>query len=438
MPWGQINASHTIGYTKNVTEASQQTARRSVKDSETASSKVSSKYRMLHKTSFRLVTEQGFEAVSKRTIRNPNSTPVTLHCFKVLQRIQLRQERYGARLCWAPSIKDPAQTFFDKIKKGRKAIIDQAKERLPLKPQEPPPPSSTGAGSTTKRETKTIVSPIMVADKWGLSGDMSADYDVDIVFDKDWSWDGDIAAIEQSISIMTKRPQDTVSRWVKGTPYAVTEDASSKLRVQIHIGAPSWLGGPGIKFQISANFVKDVTITGQQVAENTKYNDDLAAYRTALKEWTDNEATAMANAYAAGDEFEKALIAGLSPINEMISQVVEQHFPPSVRDECWEVDYWQRLFDWERASFATYPTWWSSVQARNPLLDPSDFINASWAKLYLPVRLGMERLALRWIFGKAVAIPLAKEVERRFDDVIEDLRKFRGNVLGAPEELYDP
>jgi len=437
LPWGQINASHTIGYTKNVTDASQETARRSVKDSQTASSKVSARYRTQHKTTFRVVSEQGFEVTSKRTIRNPNRTSsVTLHYFKVLQRLKMRQERYGARLCWTLGIKDPAFTFFEKIRKGRQHIHDEVLKGLPPPPVEPPPPPSGGTSTSTTRETKLFVSPIKEADKWDVSGDMSASYDVDIPYDTGYTWDINIPAVEAKINVITGRPQETVSRWIVGIPYVIPDEGGNKLRVRIHIGAPPWLNGPGISFQVGATFYKDVTIT-PQVGENTKYNDDLVTYRTLLKEWTDQRDAALAAANEAADAFEKRMVDGLSPVNEMVSQIIEQHFPASVRDECWEIDYWQRLFDWERASFIAYPSWWSSGETRNPVLDPSDFINASWAKLYLPVKVGMESLALRWIFGKTLAVPLSREVESRFDALVDDLRTFRSDVLGAIDEVAE-
>ncbi|MEE3918927.1 hypothetical protein V2I01_12320 [Micromonospora sp. BRA006-A] len=69
-----------------------------MKDSRTATSKVAARYRTQHKTDFKLVTETGAESSSKRTVRNPNrATPITLHYFKVLQRLELAHERYGAR-----------------------------------------------------------------------------------------------------------------------------------------------------------------------------------------------------------------------------------------------------------------------------------------------------------------------------------------------------
>src|SRR5262249_40578237 len=76
-------------------------------------------------------------------------------------------------------------------------------------------------------------------------------------------------------------------------------------------------------------------------------------------------------------------------------------------------------------------------EPRDPLLDPSDFLNASWAKLYLPVRAGMERLGLRWIYGKAIATPLAPEVEVQFDALVKDITNFRRAHFGDPNETAD-
>ncbi|WP_030242178.1 MULTISPECIES: hypothetical protein [unclassified Streptomyces] len=433
--WGKFNASHTVAYTKNVTEAHQESSRRTVKDSRTASSKVAARYRTQHKTDFKLVTEEGLETTSKRTVRNPNrATPITLHYFKVLQRLELRQERYGARLCWAPSVKDPAQTFFDKIRKGREAIMTKAIAGLPPVPQEPKKTEPAAGPTPTAPATRVFPSAVATADKWGFTGDMRADYDIDIPYDGAFEWDGDRAFIEDNLDVITRRPLDKISRWVVGTPYPTAADGASVLRVRVHIGAPSWMGGPGIELQVKARFREKPTIV-QQVGVDTKYNDDLATYRTALKAWNDERDAAIETARQAGDSLELKLKRGLNPVNEMVSQIIEQHFPASVRDECWEIDYWQRIFDWERASFVAYPSWWSTGATRDPELDPSDFINASWAKLYLPVRAGMELPALRWIYGKAVVKQLGPEIEASFEKLVEELRTFRGDIIGDPDEV---
>jgi hypothetical protein len=435
--WGTFNASHTLGYTKNVSDAHQESAKRSVKDSVTSSSKVAAKYRTQHKTAFKLATEQTFESTSKRTVTNPNKvTPVTLNYFKIMQLLELRQERYGVRLCWAPTLKDPALSFSEKIRNGRQAIMDAATASVPAQPEEPKPSTDAGGASTTNVQTTWVESGIVTADKWGSTGDMRAEYTVALGKPDGYVWDSDVDAIGDSLQLITARDLTTLAYYLYGTPYMTNEGGGDKLAVTVHIGAPSWIGGPGIQFQLGARFKEEVTLTAQD-NNDSKYQDDLAAYRTALSDWAQKRDDIIAQALKDADAFEANMMQALSPINEMLSQIIEQRFPANVRDECWEIDYWQRLFDWERASFAAYPSWWSKAQARDPLRDPSDFLNASWAKLYLPVRAGMELLALRWIYGKSVVTKLARDVERQFTVLMKDMADFRTKYFGSADEADD-
>src|SRR5262249_12549000 len=68
---------------------------------------------------------------------------------------------------------------------------------------------------------------------------------------------------------------------------------------------------------------------------------------------------------------------------------------------------------------------------------PTDFINASWARLYLPVRVGMERLALRWIFGRTTRA-INGATETRFDAIEADLKKYRKDHFGDEMEMMPP
>ena len=324
--WGQFNASHTIGFSKNVTEAHQETGRRSVKDSETVSSKLSAKYRALHKTTFKVTEEQGLETSSKRTVRNPNrTTPITLHYFKVLQRLRLQQERYGARVCWAPSIEDPGRTFLEKIQRGRKRLLDEANQRLPPPPTEPKPAPQNAPGTTTS-ETKWFYSAVKAADHWTTGGGMNWEYDVDVPHDEGFVWDEQINTVKSAVKIFSKR--ELVNSWVVGRPYAIQDEGGQKLRVRIHIDTGDWwFGGPGIDYQVGAQFRKTVTVVQQNNASDT-YKDDLTVYRTALKEWNDRKDAATSAAQEAGDALERQFLAGLSPIargkHQLIPELKEQ------------------------------------------------------------------------------------------------------------------
>jgi hypothetical protein len=429
-PYGSITASEAAGFTSSATEAHQDSTRRSVKDSQQASSKVAARYRALHKTSFKVSTEQTFEASSKRVVRNPNTTtPVTLQYFKVMQRLKLTQERYGVRLCWALSVKDPAAAFVVKLQAIRDAAIDDALRALPPEPTRPIPPSASSTSPTPTRETGVAASAVLVADKWGLTGDMSADYDTDIQIPDGFQWDSDIQGIH--VTLFSKRPADTIGAGVVGIPFMVE---GNKLRVRVHIGARMWIGGPGIQYQVQVNTFKE-NPPDQQASQDEGYNTALLSYQTALKDWQDKRDEALRVAQDLGEQRAQQMRQQLNPVNEIISQVIDREFPPSRRDEMWEIDLWQRMFEWQRAAYLAFPGWWSGGSMRDPLTDPQDFLNASWVKLYLPVRLGYELQALRWIFGKAVDTPLETEIEASFDQLIKELGAYRQQQFGAEGEL---
>jgi hypothetical protein len=430
--WGKINASHTIGYTRNVTEASNETTRRSAKDSQSASSKVAAKYRTLHKTTFRVSEERGFESTSKRVIRNPNRyTPITLHYFKVLQRLELQQERYGVRLCWTPAVQDPAASFFQQLRVGKKKIIDDAAATIPQPPKEPVKPAPAG-GSSAPVEERWLHSERIDADKWGFSGDQRHDYNVDIPYPSDFAWDG----VVSSLLLVVETQRTDYSAEIRGIPISTSGEGGTVLRVVVHIGAGLWFNGPRIWFQVGARFVKPITTPpAGQSAEDAQYAAAVAQYATALKDWEDKRDAIMEAAGDAAAMWEADMLARLDPVTEMINQITRSIFPPSVRDEVWEIDLWQKLFDWEQATHIAYPGWWAEGSLRDPTREPNDFVNASWAKLFLPVRPGMERVALRWIFGKTIGIALDVDAEAAFDRLLDDLAAYRTEHFGDSQEI---
>jgi hypothetical protein len=433
--YGSFNTNHTIGYTKNVTAADQETRRRSTRDGQVASSKVAAKYRTAHKTVFRVAAEQGFESVAKRTIRNPNRfTPVTLHFFKILQRLELNHERYGVRLGWTPCIKDPAYSFFAQITAGKAKILSDAEAALPRKPDPPSTGSGGDPGGTTAPPDKWFSSEIVLAGTGAADGSMSADFTVDIPFGADYEWDGNVDRVK--VEQHGARPKERFSADRKGMPVVVKDPAGegSALRVVVHVGAFSdirWGGPRMIEFQVhvlmagKANTAPPPPDSAAAAA--------LAEYNVAVRDWEATCEEQRAAARRAADTWEQTMRRNVNPVVEMVSQIIKGSFPATVRDEGWEIDLWQKLFDWERASYVAYPSWWSNTPMRDPTLDPSDFVNASWARLYLPVRVGMERLALRWMHAQTTR-KLRPAVEAQFDAIEADLKAYRNDRFGDEME----
>ncbi|MEE3918928.1 hypothetical protein V2I01_12325 [Micromonospora sp. BRA006-A] len=66
--------------------------------------------------------------------------------------------------------------------------------------------------------------------------------------------DGDIDTIRQNLTLITRRPPDAIAARVVGVPVVTEADGRPVLRVRVHVGARSWLAGPGADVQLAAGF----------------------------------------------------------------------------------------------------------------------------------------------------------------------------------------
>ncbi len=325
----QVNAD--LKYTKNVTEADTESRRRSVKDSTTASSKVASKYRALHKTVFRIATEERFESTNKRVLRNPNKfTPIDLHYFKLLQKLQMTQERYGARLCWAPQVKDPAFDLFERIRLGKQEIMQKAEAvALPPKPVEPVKPTKPPVWATSGE---------VRADKWGFTCDMRYDYTLEIPIPAGYVWDGDPQAVKASAALRTVNMDRGYTYYVVGEPWA----AIDKVYVKVHLGVDGrvGLGGCGEIYMRAA-----ARCMAAPDAQDAQYTAAYQAWLVAMGDWNkkveDIRTTSLSEAQDLAAAWEQDMMARVNPVAELINRVIKQNFPPNVRDEGWEVEVWR-------------------------------------------------------------------------------------------------
>lgn len=437
-----VQISGNYSDSKNVTDASNKTERRSVKDSVTASQKVASRYRTAHKIDFKISTEQGFEQTSKRTIRNPNRfTSLSLEFFKKLQVLELTQERYGVRLCWAPCIKDPAFDFVERIRKGRQAIIKRAEDAVAVSPR-PTPPTPPPVQQQAGKPPVWVPSAPVEADKWGLTNDMSADYDITIPGPEGYVWDGDATSVKNSLSVTwqnvanrSHHAEPALDPWVEGTDV--------KLKVHVGVDWKILIGEPRgrIYMTAGANFVPvgggAGTATGGE--DDPEYKKTWAAYQLQLQQWqqgvNDSLEEARKKAAEEADKWEESVRDQFNPVAELMNRVIAHHFPPALRDECWEIDLWQSIFDWDSASFVAFPGWWGAGPMRDWTREPADFMNASWAKLYVPIRIGFERAALRWIYDKVIEQKADAKKETAFDRIVKDLEEFRKKSFDDAREV---
>lgn len=421
------NVKVDTSFSRTLAEGSRQASRRSVKDSATASRKVAAKYRAIHKTTFKVSTESRFESTSRRVIKNPNQfSPLDVHYFKIMQRLGLTQERYGARLCWAPAVKDPAKGVHDRIAKETAAILERAlaSVELPARPIEP----AMDAPAPKVQESAAVTVP---DDVWarGNAYDLSDEIDVAVPIPTDYVWDEDVDFVAQNTRVWAVAVDRGWGWNLEGKPWI----QDGQLMVRVHVGCDWKIAGRrgDIHIQAVARFIGDP----EKLSED--YKQAYAQWQIELTKWQAEveaklaEPRAQAAIQAAARK--EALLATLDPAAELIERVVTT-FPEENVNEPWEIEIWSQIFEWERASWMLYPAWWSSSDTRDWALPASDFLNASWAKLYVPVRPGFERIALRWMTTKALGAPVDASREAAFAQIESELSSYRTESFGDPLE----
>ncbi|HET7463065.1 MAG TPA: hypothetical protein VFJ82_17565 [Longimicrobium sp.] len=430
-----VTVGVTPSYSSTVTDADANTRRRSVKDTSTASRKVSAKYRAQHKTTFRVATEQRFESTSRRTLRNPNRyTPIDLRYFKVMQRLDFARERTGARLAWSPFISDPAAGFFGRLQAGYNAILQAAEPELPPQPTPPVPPAEEPA--------QLFQSDPKEADQWGWpQHDMSANYDLRLTIPPGFTWDGDAQYVKDSVARLAQVSPDIIDHYhgdYRGIyPVGEVGNTGDALVLRVHVGCDSmWFDDHEIILKMEGRFIP------QGSSADEAYQQAYQAWLEAMDAWRekvyDLRKAARAQALRAAEDWREAQLQSVSVLSELLDRAVATLIPEAQRSAAWMIESWRTLFEWESASFVLYPGWWSTRPMRDYTKDAADFVNASWARLYLPIRPGFEQQALRFIVGNTQQT-LDEQSEAAIQALVTQVNDYRvANFGDAQETVVTP
>jgi hypothetical protein len=424
-----IDLSNGNTTTHDLKDADSRTKTESTKSTFQRTSKVAAKYRALHKTTFKISTEVGFEATSKRIVRNPNpGSALDLHYFKILRSLQLTHERYGVRLCWTPFLRDPGFAVRERIQKAEEEAAARLAETLPL-PPEPLAPATSKQPAQMKEGDELDLN-----DKFGFWNDMRVD--VETKFDLKpfkalgLDWDG----VNYGVSLNFSGNRSSHAT-VLGPPWREVDF----VKARVHVGI-DWTMEPGARG--TASVALKLYLVPVQTPEEKKALDD---YRTEVANWKKEVNRLQAEARQKATEQAPSLVdqvlAATSPISEMLGRIVETQFAPAIRDDFSEVAFWHSIFDFSAAGYALYPGWWSGKPL--PYLEraPADFLNASWAQVCLPVRPGKENeiRALRFIYGNVIDQPLDQDHEDAFQRFVTELQEYRKQHFGnANEDDFDP
>ncbi|GIG15302.1 hypothetical protein Cme02nite_36340 [Catellatospora methionotrophica] len=430
-----IKAQVNGGVSDTTTEADNDTRTDSVKEVAARTSKNVAKLRDVHKTVFRVSESDRFERAARRTIRNPNQfTPIDLHFYKVLQRIRFSHERFGVRLCWTPFVRDPAGDFYAAETAMREQMLKAARDSIPAAVL----PAQPNVGEVPGARLVGLDPPLSELTQWGgwPGSDMSADYTLPINVPRGMKWDGDIATLQGSLrSTLTGAPRGFGVHTV-GDPWEVMNSAGDRTIFQIiHCGA-GWrlTGSSQIWVSLSARVIPDATSLGQAQAEAAAAWEAQCA--TLIAQRAGKVAIAESVALAEFEAWRIAHRASLNPAQELMRRFINAMFPADARDEIAELDVWEQVFDWELAAARTYSgTWSGDGSLRDPARPAGDFVNASWARLFLPVRTGYEEIALRWIFLRSQQATGPSGIEDLVGKVLKELTDWRNTNLGGPNEV---
>lgn len=427
-----VNLTVSASYTDSVNTALSTTEAETVRNVMTKTEKLTARRRAQHKVTMKIAETTRFETGNKRVIRNPNQyTPVDLVYFKLLQKLEVAHERYGVRLCWAPFIPDPGIVLDQAEASARATLERQSPLNLPVlrpQPQAPgaPPPETV---SSTTVELTSWMSP------WG---DMKADYWFELIPSApNFQWDGNSSSIESSFTVSTtgfgRRGPPNV-KLVRAEPF----DAGSGkggCRVLVHAGADWGGAGAHLYLEFKVTFVPNVAgSNAAHQADLAQWHAEKAAHEAEVGKRTAERKATIDAAVAA---WRVGYMRSFDPVATAYQLLIAKMFPTaSMRDEGFEVEMWSKIFDFESTAFQYYPSWWSD-RGRRSLDKPADaFENASWMRVFLPIRPGFETQALNLIIERRVFTQTFDPARATaIKKVLDELSTARSTYFGGADEV---
>jgi hypothetical protein len=428
-----VNLTVSAGYTDSVANALTETEGETVRNVMVKTEKLAARRRAQHKISMKIAETNRFESGNKRILRNPNQfTPVDLVYFKLQQRLELTHERFGVRLCWAPFIRDPGVVLDEAENAERMRLERETPLALPVLRPAPTPPTGSQQPELVNSSTQELAD-------WGFWGDMRADYWFIILpTHADYRWDGVQATIDGSLMVSTtgfgRRGPPGVNV-VRAEPYLDAASGKSGCRVLIHAGADWGGAGAHIYIDFSVGFIPNTA------AQDAAYQADLAKWQS------ERDASNIAVATLKSERNAK-IAAGLAqwrasylktfdPVSSAFQLLIALLFADaSTRDEGFEVEMWNKVFDFDATAFQYYPSWWSDRGKRSPEKNAEAFENASWMRVFLPIRPGFERQALNLILDRRVFTTTTDQRKlEAIKRVLTELEKARVTFFGGADEV---
>ncbi|TVP53995.1 MAG: hypothetical protein EA351_14155 [Gemmatimonadales bacterium] len=386
---GSVKAEMDLGVSSDFEQANALSAKQTEETFRKTTEKIGSSLRRSHVTKLGLSTVSRDEEKSRRTIRNTNPhSASSLHYFKVMQRHRVRAERRGARLCWTPFVRMPGSGIAKRLRDTREKIESAALDRLilPARPQPPRPEAAAewidgnsalvGLAQSfflpTLPEIHRVTLRVPVPNGCVATGRVRT------------RTEGQGA---HRVHVMIDHAGRDHS--VRSLNQAEAEEYPD-LKGFIEVPVTIFVAGITSPTEIFDPMEATVKIQAEVLRELPGYENDLEQYHGLLNEWEAKVAALRSDALeAVQPEIVAAteeLIKRIDVRAELIDLVVKQYIEPMQEGTALEIERWHRLIDFANIRWVLYPGWWSGAPMPFPELAPGHILNASLARVFLPVR----------------------------------------------------
>lgn len=385
-----------------------QTTKESSKKAETLTRKVETSQKVSHKTVVTLVTEETLEKESKQVFKNADKRTRKILMRRLMQVLHLSYERYGVRMCWAPCIKDPGRDVRILIP-DPEAFPDETKVIRDRWENATPPPE---LGSPPQEQN--------IPSEWnhrdGGWGGVKEDFPLPFYIPEGYEFSEAYPETRNAVNNPTVK--------VTGKPPV---GSTGSVEIGVHLGLDHRVIGEGkVDYRI-------IVVAKPTDQEKNKWND-------IVKRWKEEQINKEINELMERKREElKDADTGAWPISELMRRIILDYFgDPRSFDTCKEVSNLEKMFEWENLAYELRAPWWNrdtSIKGLQSLR--TTFLNASWAKVYIPIRPGSEEETISWLLALHLISPTPL-IFPNLDDIEYYVRDMRQNLEPIFERSYQP
>ncbi len=392
-------------------------------------SRITAKAREQHKTTFKVGTDVTEELGSKRVLRNANpSRALTLNVYKLYQKYRIILERWDAKLCLSLGLYDP----------GRDLREELEEELAKLDPHVPPgacPEIPAGGAITSAKQIDNLNATEVGGDEYGFEmfstvlppGTVLSDWTFEIT-----SWTVDDGGGNQYQADPAEFFNYGGKWWFRSDADVPVIGAAGAQSNVVNVLMPeAW--GPGWW---------TVRVTGTM----TWYTVPSEAITTEVRTCIDEEKQKILASFSADRVMQILEEVSASRRELVFKRLFEEvlmpgYFAQGINPPMDVLERVRNFFDWNEAVIEYVPWWMTATgrERRNLLRERllrlpgdtrsdliiDDFLIASMARIYLPIKRGVEAEAVAFMLqvGNADAPSV--------DACIEDFIAWRESELGA-------